>query len=228
MLGMKEKLQLTSELNALGRKAKDSTTPMMERLNITTQRNEIRKKLKITPEESSLSPGNTITVEEFAALPRLEQKSQIGELLSSPNWYEYEMAFDSELKLVEKGSNYVVYKTRYGYQFGYKGHISRNYGYWEKDAGSARVNGGFGSWSRADRTKAMRAINKYEAQDSGQSKENELIDKFLAREFNRSSSNEFVEVMRDVHSAGLSLDEVKNGAIEWLTANPSAMADKAA
>lgn len=64
--------------------------------------------------------------------------------------------------------------------------------------------------------------NNLAATESGQSEQeqSELIKRFKGGGFNQVKPAVFIDVMRDVHSEGLSLDEVKSGAIEWLNANP--------
>ncbi|UTZ44618.1 hypothetical protein [Vibrio campbellii] len=230
MLGMKKKLELTSQLNNVTRQLKSGELGMMERLKLSGERNSILAKLKVKPKSVDPEPSDSdISVEDFAKLPRREKISKLGELMFKPNWYEYELAFTPEYKLVEKGSNYVVYKDGLNnYQFGYKGHLSRGYEYWEKDAGSSKKNGGFGSWSRADRTKAMKTLSKYINAEPVDSEENELITKYKSGEFNNTKPAEFVEVMREVHAEGLSLNGVKQGAIEWFKSNPNFVSDKAA
>lgn len=224
MLGMKEKLELTSQLNNVTRQLKSGELGMMDRLKLSGERNSILAKLKVkTKQAEPESSREIISVEEFANLSRTEQTSKLGELLQKPNWYEYEMVIHPYYTLVEKGDNFVVYKDDLNsYKFGYKGHLSRGYEYWEKEAGSSKKNGGFGSWSRADRTKAMKTLSKHIEAES------ELIVKFKAGDFNDAKPAEFVEVMRDVHTDGLSLDEVKQGAIAWFKANPNLVVEKAA
>ncbi|MDW1889664.1 hypothetical protein R7O12_10615 [Vibrio sp. Vb1574] len=127
------------------------------------------------------------------------------------------------------GDNYVVYKDGESFQFGYKGHIARGLDYWKNDAGSAKKNGGFGSWSRADRNKAIKTLTKHIEQnerDNGERpvEQSDLVARFLAGEFNNAKPSVFVDVMRDVHSEGLELDSIKQKAIEWFEHNPDKLA----
>ena len=239
MLSLKERMGLTRQASDLKSQIKGGQLPIGERIQKTRELAETIKKIKgtgpVTKDESEPvaepKPDNQeslISVQEFSALSRSDQIAQFDKVLNAPNWYEYEMAYDPYIKPVEIGKNYVVYKSRYGYSFGYKGHISRGYDYWDKDAGSAKKNGGFGSWSQADRTKAKKTLSKHiEAGTEPLESENELIKKYKAGGFNTSAPAEFVEVMRDVHSEGLTLDEVKQGALAWLEANPDKMATAA-
>lgn len=233
MLSMKEKLSLGREAIGLLKEIKSGQLSIGERLKKSRQRNDVLKKLKVATkklEEPSEHSEQSMSLEEFAALSYREKKAAMGDHISKPNWYEYEMLLFPDLNLVEKGSNYVVYKSRYGqYLFGYKGHIARNDDYWKQDAGSSKKNGGFGSWSRADRTKARKTIAKHQENELHENDErpvpqNELIQRFLAGEFNQVKPAVFVDVMRDVHSEGLELDKIKSQAIEWLNANPGQLA----
>lgn len=239
MLSLKERMGLTRQASDLKSQIKGGQLPIGERIQKTRELADTIKKIKgtgsVTKDESEPvaepEPDNQesfISVQDFSALSRSDKIEQLGSVLNAPNWYEYEMAFDPEIKLVEKGKNYVVYKSRYSYSFGYKGHIARGYDYWDKEAGSAKKNGEFGSWSQADRTKAKKTINKHvEAGTEPLESESELIAKYKAGDFNTSAPAEFVEVMRDVHSEGLTLNEVKQGALAWFEANPDKMATAA-
>ncbi|MEW4343629.1 hypothetical protein AB1J03_19925 [Vibrio diabolicus] len=192
---------------------------LVEILNKLTGANQ---KVEQEPVSSSDEP---ISVEEFSKLGRSDKIEKLNEVLLLPNWYEYEMAFFPNYQMVEKGDNYVVYKDGENFQFGYKGHIARGLDYWKNDAGSAKKNGGFGSWSRADRSKAIKTITKHIDQnerDNGERpvEQSELVARFLAGEFNTAKPSLFVDVMRDVHSEGLELDSIKQKAIEWFEHNP--------
>ncbi|QFT40138.1 MULTISPECIES: hypothetical protein [unclassified Vibrio] len=54
--------------------------------------------------------------------------------------------------------------------------------------------------------------------------QSDLVKRFLAGEFATVKPNVFVDVMRDVHSEGLELDEIKAQTIEWLKRNPHLIA----
>lgn len=64
---------------------------------------------------------------------------------------------------------------------------------------------------------------KAQSQLDGESQSTSIIDRYKAGDFNTSAPAEFVEVMRDVHSEGLTLNEVKQGALAWFEANPDKM-----
>ncbi|EGR0375098.1 TPA: hypothetical protein ACVU5C_003600 [Vibrio parahaemolyticus] len=196
---------------------------LVEILNKLTGANQ---KVEQKPVSSSDEP---ISVEEFSKLGRSDKIEKLNEVILLPNWYEYEMAFFPNYQVVEKGDNYVVYKNGESFQFGYKGHIARGLDYWKNDAGSAKKNGGFGSWSRADRNKAIKTLTKHIEQnerDNGERpvEQSELVARFLAGEFNNAKPSVFVDVMRDVHSEGLELDSIKQKAIEWFEHNPDKLA----
>ncbi|ELB2864253.1 hypothetical protein QNE90_003890 [Vibrio alginolyticus] len=193
---------------------------LVEILNKLTGANQ---KVEQEPVSSSDDP---ISVEEFSKLGRSDKIENLNEVLLLPNWYKYEMAFFPNYQMVEKGDNYVVYKDGENFQFGYKRHIARGLDYWKNDAGSAKKNGGFGSWSRADRSKAIKTITKQNERDNGERpvEQSELVARFLAGEINTAKPSLFVDVMRDVHSEGLELDSIKQKAIEWFEHNPDKLA----
>lgn len=131
------------------------------------------------------------------------------------------MACFSNYQVVEKGDNYVVYKDGESFQFGYKGHVARGLNHWKNDAGSAKKNGGLGSWSRADRSKAITKYIEQNENDNGERpvEQSDRVARFLAGEFNTAKPLVFVDVMRDVHSEGVELDNIKQKVIEWFEQN---------
>ena len=85
-----------------------------------------------------------------------------------------------------------------------------------------------GELGMMERLKLSGERNTILAKLKSNSEENELITKYKAGDFNNTKPAEFVEIMRDVHTNGLPLDDVKQGAISWFGANPNLIANKAA
>ena len=111
-----------------------------------------------------LEPANEkreLSYDEFMALPMGERKQALNEVLHRPKWHMYEIGVFEDYIVLEKTDEYVVYQEGSSVLFGYRGHIARHINYWEKDAGSSKKNGGFGSWDRASRTKAKKIITQW-------------------------------------------------------------------
>lgn len=132
---------------------------------IMSQAQELHPELSVAYQEEEAPPA-PMSVEEFSQLGRTEQQKQLDTLLRLPNWYEYETAFMGS-KVVSQGDSWVVLDNAGYLTFGYRGHLSRHKDYWKKDAGSQKANGGFGSWSRADRSRAIKELEKVEDQIAG-------------------------------------------------------------
>lgn len=296
MLGMKEKLELTSQLNNVTRQLKSGELGMMERLQLSGERNSILAKLKAKPKPVE-PPADTVETPEPELEPEQVESgkpkthrynSNIGskvkagdEILNAKmdTWtkkYKAENALNAadlqglaipvgsdefgwRIKVIDQlpeGTVLEVFenqKTVSGLDtWVYSVKVKDGNG--EVDTKLLQVAKAFESGAHVvgdavemsvfnieqmARDKGFkldlsnlsadgRAGFDSELEDKPEQIESELIAKFKAGDFNNTKPAEFVEIMRDVHTDGLPLDDVKQGAISWFGANPNLIADKAA
>lgn len=218
-MDFKQRMALANELVGLLKTLSDKSIPTIERIDSSKRRIEILKELKAKAEATQNS--GTITLEEFKLMTKKERISALEAALKYPNWYEYEMVFEPDhSSILEKGKDYVVYRSRLGVEFGYRGYIARDLSYWEKDAGKSSVNGGAGSWSRGNRSKAIKLIKKYSSEiDAAESdKPLTLADKFVKGYYHKVEYSAFRKILLLVNDM-LSLNDIKAGVIGWYEYN---------
>ncbi len=286
MLGMKEKLELTSQLMKVSRQLESGELGMMERLRLSGERNSILSRLKAKPK--SAEPPKEPEKVEVRKPKTLRYSSNIGSkikagdtILNSKmgNWakkYKAENALNSaglqglaiaegndefgwKIKVIEQlpqGTTLEVseQQTRvsgldtWSYSVKVKAgnnevqskllSLAKAYDDDAKMVNSSVVMGkhqieqmakekGF-KLDISSLSKDGRDSFEPELDESIKSGESELIVKFKSGYFNNTKPADFVEVMRDVHTDGLTLDEVKKGAISWFKANPDLIVDRAA
>lgn len=217
-MDLKTKLGLSSQLNSLIKELRDGSLSLKDRIAKGKERIAILKKLKA----SNTPKADVISLDDFKAMGRSDKIKAFDVVLSYPNWYEYEMAFYPDYSVLEQKDGYVVFRSKHGIQFGYKGRLSRGYSYWEEKAGKESENQGNDSWTwnRAQRSKAMKLIKKYEPETD---KELTIEEKFKLGEFtgvDKSAFRRVLELLKDK----LSLDELKTGTIKWFEYHQSELA----
>lgn len=217
-MDFKEKLALSGQLNSLIKDLKNNSLPLKERIEKGKERIAILKKLRA----DNIPAREVISLEQFKAMNRQEKIEVLDAVLRYENWYEYEMAFYPGYQLLWQDNNSVVFRNDLGgIQFGYRNSISRGIDYWQKDAGSSSKNGGTGSWGRAQRSVAIKAIKKYE--NSGP-EELTVEDRFKMGAFSTleaSTFRKYLVMLKD----RLSLDELKAGTMKWFEFNQSSLVD---
>lgn len=217
-MDLKEKLRLSGQLNSLIKELRDGSLSLKDRIAKGKERIVILKKLKA----DSMPKADVISLDDFKAMGRTDKIKALDVVMSYPNWYEYEMAFYPDYSVLEQKDNYVVFRTRSGVNFGYKGRLSREHSYWKDKAGKESENQGNGSWTwnRAERSKAMKLINKY--QDEAD-KELTIEEKFKLGEYASSDRSIFRRVLEMLEDK-LSLDELKAGTVKWFEYHQSELA----